>query len=290
MAHGVLDEVGDGPLEEAGVGEHQRQGLVGLVEDGLVRDSAKGPLEDLVQRHRLEDRAHGTGLDATQVEQVRQQGVQPIGGLGGVVEQDAPVRVRQVEGRVLQRRDRGLDARQRGAQVVRHGRDQGGADRVRLPQSGGVRGTRGQPVALEDRGRLGREGVEHAPVRGRQGRTGQGHDQPRPGVDGDVGVVDGPRRELARDLDDGHAPPVGSGLEQRGAAHAERLAGLVEQGLDAVAASEDSDREGREDVRLGATTSGLLRERRAAVDDGRHDRADDDEREDGERVLGLARW
>ena len=231
MTHGVLDEIGDGTLEEPGVREHQRQRLVGLVAHRLVRDSAQRLLQHLVEGHRLQDRPHGAGLDAAEVEQVRQQGVEPVGRVGGVVEQGRAVGLRECQCRVLQRRDGGLDAGERRAQVMRHGRDQGRADGVGLAQARRVGSPSGQPVALQDGGRLGRERVEHAAIRGGKGCTGQGHDEAGPGVDGNVGVVDGPGRDVPRDLHHGHAAAVRGSLEERGAAHAERLAGLVEQGL-----------------------------------------------------------
>ena len=70
-------------------------------------------MKNLVQGHGLENRPHGTGLDATEVEQVRQERVQPISGLRGTLEQCGLVRRGECRWcRPASVESGGLDARQ----------------------------------------------------------------------------------------------------------------------------------------------------------------------------------
>jgi hypothetical protein len=63
---------------------------------------------------------------------------------------------------------RRLDPGQRGAQVVRHGLEQGGAQLVGLGQRRGLGRLRADPAPVDGRGQLEHERVEHPQVLGRQ--------------------------------------------------------------------------------------------------------------------------
>ncbi len=104
-------------------------------------------------------------------------------------------------------RDRRLDAGERRAQVVRHRLQQRGAQRVGLGQRGGRRRLVAQPAAIERRAELGGEGVQDAPVVGRQ--RAAAHDEEEVVVEafGLVGLLRPTRCRSPSDASTAHPSP-----------------------------------------------------------------------------------
>ena len=129
MPDGVLEQVskhatdlGDREISDARVVEH-----VPLQPDTLALGRhagvGQGVRDELGEGDRLEAEAQSVGLDAAQLEQVVDKPGEAVGFAldRGEVALD---RLGIVDDAVVQRLDYGPDARQRGAQIVRHPRDQ----------------------------------------------------------------------------------------------------------------------------------------------------------------------
>jgi len=206
----VGDDVGDGPLQQARVGMHAWQRLRHLDLDAaaVVSQAGECSRHHLIHADRPVAQAERAGLQPAHVEQVADQGIQPVGLLvdGG---QQLGGRVRWERDVVLeQARDRGLDRCQGGAQVMGDGSQQRGAQLVGLGQQGRVSGGPAQPAALQRDGQLVGERLQDPPVVA--GEAPAGERQGRLGIQLDrVGGVLGPDRcRVPGDRLDAPALPV----------------------------------------------------------------------------------
>ena len=119
VSHRVRGDVGDHPLQQAGIGVDQRQIIGDRIADPADRDADQRPMHHLVHRRRPTQRNQHPGLQPGQVEQVRQQRVQLIRCLVGGRQQLASGPPRTRRSPVPQAGDGGLDGGQRRPQVVR---------------------------------------------------------------------------------------------------------------------------------------------------------------------------
>ena len=168
----VGDDVGERPLEQHRVDVDRRQ--VSGTSTSMLRRAVRGSAIALPTTSSSADRRglhdERAGLEPAHVEQVADERVEPVGFVVDRLEQ--LVRGGRVERDVLreQARRRGLDRRERRAQVVAHGREQRGAQLVGLRQRRGLGRLGLEPPALERDAELRRERVEHLPVFGAQAR------------------------------------------------------------------------------------------------------------------------
>ena len=166
------DQVGDGPLEQGGVGEDRRQRLGDVDLDAvgrLARGSTARRRRPRPSRRRHGAAPDGAGLEAAHVEEVADEGVEPVGLLVDRLEELVGGVGRPVDVVLEQAGHRRLDRRQRRPQVVRHG-----------PRAARCAGRRPRPAttaaAASARSRrcssaereLGGEGVEDPLVLGRE--------------------------------------------------------------------------------------------------------------------------
>ena len=124
VPHGVVDEVRDELGEPGRVGDHGEVGGPGLLahphrpapDEGLGDRGA----EQLVDAHLGQGERGGAGVDPGQVEQVADEGAEPLG-LGERRAQGVVVGAHDAVDEVL---EQGALGRERGAQLVRDGRDE----------------------------------------------------------------------------------------------------------------------------------------------------------------------
>ena len=140
-----------------------------------VRRSAEGrPVTALPRSTSVEQRSDRARLQPAQVEQVADQGVQPVGRLLDGGQQLLLVLRRPGDRGVAQAADRGLDRGQRAAQVVRDRGQQRGPGPVALGQLGArCRDSAARPPPLPDHREVGRVRGEQALV-GRLAAAGRG--------------------------------------------------------------------------------------------------------------------
>ena len=166
VAQRVLDDVAEHPVEQAGVGDDDA-GPPGRGSSRPGRARSTAATAAGTTSPRSTGRGDGDqrpGLQPRHVEQVADERVEPVGGvLDGRLELGLVLR-REGHLRRAQAADRGLDAGQRGAQVVRHRREQRGA---------------GRAVAGQRRGLAGGL-LERAPLEDGAGVRGEGREQPLP--------------------------------------------------------------------------------------------------------------
>jgi hypothetical protein len=279
---GVGDDVGDRPLQQArvGVDAWQRLGHVDLDAAAVVGEAGERGRHHLVHADRPAVQAEGAGLQPAHVEQVADQGIQPVGLLvdGG----------QQLSGRLggegdvvlEQARDRGLDRRQWGAQVMGDGGQQRGAQLVGLGQQGRVGGRPAQPAALQRDGELVGKGFEHPSVVA--GQAPAGERQCRLGVQLDrVGGVSGPDRcRVAGDRLDPPALPVP--LQQGHRVQPEGRPELVHEFRQGVVAVQQRAAQTSECLGLGAGPGCLGHPPRGQVDQGADHPGNGDEDDQGQ--------
>ena len=285
----VVDEVGDHPLEQAGVGEDLGQPLVDLDRDargtGSQVETGAAPARRRRRTRRVAARGRRRRSAGRRVEQVRDQGRQPVRGLLDGGGQLGAVVVGQVQVRVAQalttaalidasglRRSWPTAGEQRGAQAVRVGRRSASAAcaatcRLRSASSGRP-GERPRAGAGRPRGRARPQPTRRSPV-------DRDVDVGRRGID-----TGGTGRPVTRH----HGPGAVAALQHRHAREPERLPHLLQQpvsgrspGEHACAENEASSR------RLRPGRGGLLGAAGGAVDDQRDEHGDQHDRHHGDR-------
>ncbi len=229
---------------------------------------------------------HGPGLEPGEVEQVADEGVEAVGALLDRLEQLGLVLGRQLEAGLTQGGHAGLDAGERGAQVVRDGREQGRAGGVVAGQPGGLAGGPDELLAsVQDRG-VGGVGVDDALVLGGDGRPVE--QQVHAVVDRDVerprrvsaGTVL-PRQERVGRGDDRRRPVLVATRRARRTRIPRSSRAPVEQRRQGAGLGQQVAAHRREGRRLALGRDRLLGASGGDVDD-RRDRHGD-EHEDGER-------
>ena len=173
----VGEQVGQHPLQQSRVGPDQRQ-AVGDAElhPAAAVQAAQRDRGDLVDRGRPQERLQRPDRQAAHVQQVADQGVEPVRGPLDRGQQRRLVGLGPGDIGLAQRADARLDRGQRGAQVVADRGQQRGAHPVALGQRLGLRGLRAQPVPVQGRGGLRRVAVQQS-LGQRPGLRGRDQDQ-----------------------------------------------------------------------------------------------------------------
>ena len=223
-------------------------------------------VETDVAHHELER----AGLQPAHVEQVADEVVEPVSALVDGLEQLPGGGGREVDVALQQAADRRLDRRQRRPQVVRHRREQRGAQLVGLRQPGGPLGV-GPQLALLDRDRH-LAGERARGPRGRRRRGPAPQDQHLVAVerDHDVGVVGSLDRDVAR------TAPAPSSRRHRLAEHGdvvgvERQPQLVDQLRERVVRRRQRAAQRGERLRFGARPRRVGGAARRGRDEQAHD-------------------
>ncbi len=169
----VDDHVREGALEEARVGEHPRVSLVDVdIDLGAARaDARERGRDDLVDPHRRQADVERAGLEAAHVEKVADERVEAVRLL---VDRDEELVARL--GRPLhvlleEARDRGLDPRERRAEVVRDGGEDRGAQVAGGGEESRLGGLRAELLEREGGRDLPPERLEDAIVTARLDRA-----------------------------------------------------------------------------------------------------------------------
>ena len=292
VPQGVLDQVRGDSFEEADVDADRGQvGGEVHVDPVGVGQGSHGAGHDVVEPDVLGHQVHGSGLEPGQVEQVGDDGAEPVRRfLDGGQQVGFVVRAPRDPGGA-QGGDGGLDPGQRGAQVVGDGRQQCGAQPVALLEALGGGGLRGEPLPVGDHGQVGGERGQDADVVGRERTAAQDEPGGRGGFGADVAVVGGTRRVGTAA---GQHPPgprraisaVGAGQQGR-RVHRERVPDQVEQGRQVVVATQQRLVEQAEGVGFAACEVGLDRPACGFAHDGGDRHGDEEEQQQRHQVLHV---
>ena len=287
-AHGVADQVGDDPLEQAGVGAAPAARTRRPRGDDARRLAGDGERQHLVEAAGAQHRVDQPALQPGQVEQVVDEPLELLGRrLPTARDQLAPVGSSETT-RSEQPVDGGAHGGQRGAQVV--------GDRAQERGAGGLGALEGRRRARRARaaggtpapGRSARR-TPRAPAgrwRAAARRTARARGRRRPGP----GCR--PRRASAArgaPLDGQHRPARRAARQQRDGVLAERLAEPLDDRLGGVLAGQHRAGQRAQRGRLGAGAGGLGGPARGAVDDGGDRRRDGDEDQQGQQVASARR-
>lgn len=166
VVDGVLDDVGDGPLQEAAVDGDHRQGLGDVERDAVLGDADQSHGDHLVEVRFADQRDDGPGVEAGHVEEVADQGGEAVGSVLDAFEEFGLVVLGPFDVVGAQGADGRLDAGERGPQVVADGGEERGADAVGLGEFAGLLGLVDEALAVEYDGCLGGEGAQDAAVLG----------------------------------------------------------------------------------------------------------------------------
>ena len=183
-------------LQQARVDGDHRQRLGDVEGDAVLGYAAERHRDDLVEVDLADQRGDGAGLQAGHVEEVADQVVEPVGAVLDALQELGLVLLGPGDVVGAQGGHGGLDAGQRGAQVVADGGEQGGADAVALGELAGLLGLADQPLAVEYDGGLGGEGGEHPAVLGGQHPAGERERHVVADGHVDVGVLGARERRL----------------------------------------------------------------------------------------------
>ncbi len=180
MDQGVVDQIGHRPLEQHRVGADTGERGWDLDGDlGATRPQALDSVGDqLIDIGGLMEHIHRAGLQPAHVEQVLDQGAQPVRFVVNGLEEDASLL--GPEGELVREEARGgrFDGRQWRPEVVAHCGQQRGPELI-CPGQGVRSGSFGmEPVALEHRRQLGGEGGQDVPVLGGEPRAPEDQDLP----------------------------------------------------------------------------------------------------------------
>ncbi len=213
--------------------------------------------------------------------------VEPVGPGLDALQEFGPVLLGPLDVVGAEGGDGGLDARERGPQVVADGGEQGGADLVALGQLPGLLRLADEPLPVEDDGGLGGEGAEDPPVLGGQHPAGQGERQAVP--DRHVGVrLLRPGRRVGADARDGRPRlDLVLALQEGDRLHGEGLADPFEEGVQAGLAAQHAAREVGEHLGLRAQPGGLVGAAGGQVDHRGDRHRDAEEDGEGDDVLGV---
>ena len=279
----VRDHVGERALEQAAIGEHARERLGDVELDRAVGDA------DAVQRggkHLVEADRHGADLERARlepahVEQVADERVEAVGLLVDRLEELLPRLGRPVDVALEQARDRGLDRGDRRAQVVRDGGEERRAELVRRRERACRLGLGLELAEVDGGGELLGEGVEHALVLAADRRAGEREHVL--GVELDRRACS-PRGSRERGL---RSPPRSASRLRGGGEPPLPRARARGRGPRARADDRRGAGEPRERLGLGAGAGSFGRAAGGERDEARDDRADGEEDEEREHVLGV---
>ena len=151
MGDGVVDQVGDHPLQKGRVGPHRQRRLVDVDDHvpGSRSEAGHRGGYHLVENGRAQSGGDGIGVDAGHVEEVVDQVGEAVGFVFDGSQELGHLGRRPVQVRLSQAVDRRLDTRQRSAQVVGDSLEEGATQLVGLLQGGGVSGAGVQIAAIE---------------------------------------------------------------------------------------------------------------------------------------------
>ena len=289
-ADGVVDDVGQRPFEQRGVGQHRRQRLGELAR----RRSARAGPRLARAAGTTSSRPTGAGASAA--------GRRPGGGScragcstsvvsrsvssSMVARNSARLLGRPVDVGLAEAGDRRLDRRQRRAQVVGDRLEQRAAQLVGLGQRVGPAGLGPEPAVLEDGGELGGEGVEHE--RGPRRRC-----RGPPSASTTSGRSSSTRS--ASSGRGGRASPAAASTRQPPSVAAEHGGRVEAEDGPQVARAAPAAGRPRPSWRPGGPGSAASARARAAsaraagggVDEAAHDDGDAEEDDEGDDVLGL---
>ena len=272
MLVGVLDDVGEHPLEQRGVGARLREVVGHLEHRGRL---CGGPLGHRQHVDGLRTSHDGPGLQPAHVEQVDHERVEPVGAVLDGLEQVGTVLVGPVDARVAQAAHRRLDRRQRRAQVVGHGGEEGGARARGLGQHPPLGLERHGRATLHQHRRVGDDGGQQRLLHGVARRPPQ-HEH----------VLVAHRHRPLRTGRHAVLPQHAAvGRAQLGAVDAEQLDGGAQEAAQVVPRVHELVREHAQAVGLRPGPAGETGEPGRPVDDERDRHADHDEEDDRHRVL-----
>ena len=277
----VGEQVGQDPLEQAGVGQHQREAVRHRhLQPQRVVEPARRDRRHLVDRDGAQERLQRPGVQAAHVEQVADERVEPVRVLLDGGQQVGLVGFGPLHVGLPQAADRGLDRGQRGAQVVADRGEQRGPHPVAFGQRLGLGRLGTQPLPVQRGRRLGG-------VPGQQGRRGRGV---LPGDhQGQVGPDVDARRRRQHPVDaarGGPHPPAGHPLLQLGLP-AVGPGEVLEHGGGGVGAAQHGLRQLEQRGRLLAGPGGLHRAPGGQVDDAADGDRDGHEQQQRQQLARL---
>ena len=280
VPQGVGEQVGQDPLEQARVGEHQREAVRHRhLHPQRVVQPEQGDRRHLVDRRGAQERLQRSGVQAAHVQQVADQGVEPVGVLLDRREQVGLVGLGPLHVGLPQAADAGLDRRQRRAQVVADGREQRGPHPVALGERLGLGGLGAQPFPVQGGGRLGGVAGQQR-RRGRVRLPGDQQDQ----VAADVEAGRGGQAALDA-AGGGPHPPAGDPLLQFGLA-AVGPGQVLEHGRGRIGTAQDGLRQLEQRGRLFPGPRGLHGAPGREVDHAADRDRDGHEQQQGQQLPG----
>jgi hypothetical protein len=224
------------------------------------------------------------GLDAGDVEQVRDQGGEVVQAVARQTEQFRAIVLSELGAHTRQPCDGGRRGGQRAPDVVGDGGQQRGADLVRRLQRPDLAGLRLEVAMVEDRAQLGGDDAQQTLVGGVE--VPADHRQIGPLADGDRRAgTQGPGISVPAE-DGGAARGSSARSAQAHGLDSEGLAGRRQDRAEGVVGAQDGVSQADEDLRLGRRPSGLASPPRRPVDDQADEDRDEHVEHEDDQVAG----